>query len=75
MNPSDTADPYHPDLRARNVKLGLLVGAFALGVMALAFGRFVFWGLPEDRATYEQQQQRKSAESAPDAAAKDAVDE
>lgn len=52
-------------LRRKNIKTGLLVGAFALAVMITALIRFTVWGLPEDRETYEQQEQARSAASPP----------
>ena len=64
-----------PELRKRNIRLGLIVGGFVVLVMALAFGRFVIWGLPQDRDTYEKQQQRQSIEQGAAESAEDAVHE
>lgn len=63
-----------PALRARNRRLGLMVGGVAVGVMAAALIRFVVWGLPADREAYENIEQRRSAEGAA-AANEDSVNE
>ncbi|MDA3959234.1 MAG: hypothetical protein PF961_00465 [Planctomycetota bacterium] len=69
-------DPRDPAVRARNLKLGFIVGGGAVLVLILAFIRFVVFGLPEDRATRERlEQQRSAATGAAEPTDKDRVHE
>jgi len=59
---SEAPDPLtDPELRRRNIKTALVVGGVALAILILALVRFTVWGLPEDRETFEQQEQERSA--------------
>ena len=56
---SDLSDPA---VRRRNIKLGLVVGGVAFGIMAFAVIKFTLGGLPKDRQAYERLQQQASAQ-------------
>jgi hypothetical protein len=53
-----------PELRRRNIKLGVIVAVIAFAVMVTFLVRFLVWGLPKDRTAYEKLEQRRSAEAA-----------
>ena len=49
-------------IRAKNRRLGLILGGIALAIMGWALIRFTMGGLPADKDLYEDQQQEASAE-------------
>lgn len=67
-------DPADPEIRRRNRRLGLTVGAVVLGILVTALIIFTNGGLPADAKAHARLEQRASATTGDAPASDDATD-
>jgi hypothetical protein len=60
---NDPASDVDPEIRRRNLQLGLMLGGFALAIMAYFVVTFTRDGLPKDPKMWKQMQDKQQQRS------------